>query len=399
MPKDPPYDRLGAERATPPLTLYVHLPWCVRKCPYCDFNSHPARQPPFAAYVERLLLDLGHELREPAARRTIQAIYIGGGTPSLFPGWAIRRLLAGIRDQIELAPDAEITLEANPGTLDLRRLADYREAGVNRLSLGVQSLSAKSLRRLGRIHTPDEARIAVQMARDAGFDNINLDLMFGLPEQGLLDALADLDEALALAPEHLSYYQLTLEPETAFAASPPFLPDPDLVAEMGAAGSERLESAGYRRYEVSAYAQPGYACRHNLNYWRFGDYLGIGAGAHGKLTVCRDPGGPWQVWRTEKAADPALYLGAGPMQIGTRRLLTEADLIGEFALNAFRLTHGFTPALFTATTGLPWSRLVPYLESASRAGLLRLAPESVVPTPLGRDFLDDLIGHFLDPRV
>ncbi|ADC63949.1 radical SAM family heme chaperone HemW [Allochromatium vinosum] len=389
------------EYSPPPLALYVHLPWCVRKCPYCDFNSHPGGREsrPFDAYVERLQLDLDAELREPAARRPIGSIFIGGGTPSLFPGPAIRRLLDGIRARVELIPDAEITLEANPGTIDAAHFAAYREAGINRLSIGVQSLSTEQLERLGRIHTPEEAREAVRIARALGFDNLNLDLMFGLPGQTLDGARADLDALIALEPEHVSYYQLTVEPGTAFGARPPELPDGDLVADMGAEGAARLESAGYGRYEVSAYARRGRQCRHNLNYWRFGDYLGIGAGAHGKLSAQRAPTEstmPWRVWRTEKPVHPNLYLNADPSQpLGVRRDLSEADLILEFVLNALRLTDGFEPDLFTATTGLPWSRIAARLQAAADDRLLSLDPDRVAPTPLGRDFLDDLVARFL----
>lgn len=384
-----------------PLALYVHLPWCVRKCPYCDFNSHPGGReaPPFDAYVERLLLDLDLELREPAARRPIGSIFIGGGTPSLFPGAAIRRLLDGIRERVELLPDAEISLEANPGTVDAAHFAAYREAGVDRLSIGVQSLSAGHLERLGRIHTPDEAREAVRIARAQGFDNLNLDLMFGLPGQTLETARADLDALIALEPEHVSYYQLTVEAGTAFGACPPELPEADLVAEMGVEGVECLEAAGYGRYEISAYARPGRRCRHNLNYWRFGDYLGIGAGAHGKLTehqTSEYDSTPWRIQRTEKPARPDRYLEADPRRpLGTRRVLSESDLVLEFALNAFRLTDGFETALFSATTGLPWSRIAPEIQAAVRDGLLDLSSDHLTPTPLGRDFLDDLVARFV----
>lgn len=389
------------EYSPQPLALYVHLPWCVRKCPYCDFNSHSGgrESPPFDTYVERLLLDLDLELREPAARRPIASIFIGGGTPSLFPGPAIRCLLDGIRARVELIPDVEISLEANPGTVDAAHFAAYREAGVDRLSIGMQSLSAEHLERLGRIHTPAEAREAVRIARAQGFDNLNLDLMFGLPGQTLEMAWADLEALIALEPEHISYYQLTVEPGTAFGARPPELPDGDLVADMGMEGVARLESAGYGRYEVSAYARPGYQCRHNLNYWRFGDYLGIGAGAHGKLSAQCTPTEsttPWRVWRTEKPVHPSHYLNAEPSQsLGIRRDLNEADLILEFALNALRLTDGFEPDLFTATTGLPWSHIAARLQAAADDGLLSLGPNRVLPTPLGRDFLNDLVGRFL----
>ncbi|MCK7575625.1 MAG: radical SAM family heme chaperone HemW [Chromatiales bacterium] len=385
----------------PTLALYVHLPWCVRKCPYCDFNSHPGGReaPPFDAYIERLLLDLELELREPAACRPIRSIFIGGGTPSLFPGSTIRRLLDGIRARVDLIPDTEITLEANPGTVDAVHFAAYREAGVDRLSIGVQSLAAEHLKRLGRIHTPEEARAAVRMARAQGFDNLNLDLMFGLPGQTLEMARADLDALLDLEPEHVSYYQLTLEPDTAFGARPPELPEADLVADMGLEGVECLDAAGYGRYETSAYARPGRRCRHNLNYWRFGDYLGIGAGAHGKLTercTSEDAAASWRVRRTEKPARPDRYLDADPIRpLGTRRVLSESDLVLEFALNAFRLTGGFEIALFTATTGLPWSRIAPEVQAAVRDGLLDFSGDHLTPTPLGRDFLDDLVARFI----
>ncbi len=390
--------RAGDPAALPPLALYIHLPWCIRKCPYCDFNSYPAAAPPFGRYVERLLRDLEHELGEPAARRPIQTIFIGGGTPSLFPGWAIQGLLDGIRNQVDLVPNAEITLEANPGTLDPARLAQYRTAGVNRLSIGVQSLSATHLAQLGRVHTAEEAGAAVRMGRAAGFTNINLDLMFGLPDQDLTQARADLEAAIALAPEHLAYYQLTLEPGTAFHAYPPHLPDPDLVAEMGWAGLEYLESIGYRRYEVSAYARPGYACRHNLNYWRFGDYLGIGAGAHGKLTTCsEDPSTPWRIWRTEKTPDPDHYLQIDPSHsIVRRRLLSDSDLVAEFAMNALRLTQGFEIDLFTATTGRPWAWLASRLAAAAGQGLVHLGSDRVLPTPRGYELLDSLLIDLIE---
>ncbi|TCT22010.1 radical SAM family heme chaperone HemW [Thiobaca trueperi] len=378
------------------LALYIHVPWCVRKCPYCDFNSHvSAGAPPFDAYVTRLLADLDDELRAPTAQRPLASIFIGGGTPSLMPGEAIRRLLDGVRSRLELDPSVEITLEANPGTADARRFAAYREAGVNRLSLGIQSLSPAHLVRLGRIHDPAQARRAIVLARAAGFDNLNLDGMFALPDQTLAEAAADLDALLDLAPEHLSYYQLTLEPDTAFHAQPPSLPDEDLAADMAAQGREKLALAGYRQYEVSAYARADRHCRHNLHYWRFGDYLGIGAGAHGKLTERDWEGGFRRIRRTAKEADPHLYLHAPLNALASdRRDLTESDCVVEFALNAMRLTDGFERHLFTETTGLPWSRIAPTLDAAARDGLLDLAPDWIRPTPLGRVFLDDLVARF-----
>ena len=386
-------DHGGRPGPEPPLALYVHTPWCLRKCPYCDFNSHTAgAAPPFADYVERLLADLDQDLREPAAHRPLVSIFIGGGTPSLFPGAALAALLDGVRARLALAPDCEVTLEANPGAADAGRFAAYRRAGVNRLSIGVQSLDAQMLRRLGRVHDPAGARAAVAAARAAGFDNLNLDLMFALPGQTPEQARADLEGLIALAPEHISYYQLTLEPGTPFADAPPTLPDPDLAADLGAVGVERLAAAGYAQYEVSAHARAGRQCRHNLNYWRFGDYFGIGAGAHGKLT----DHGRQVVCRTAKRSRPEDYLSADPAGlIAERRVLDADDLVFEFALNAFRLTGGFPRRLFKATTGLPWSRIAPRIEAAVAAGLLALDGESVRPTHLGLAFTDDLVGRFL----
>ena len=389
-----PQDGLGNGLEAPPLALYVHTPWCVRKCPYCDFNSHAAEpdSPPFADYVTRLLADLDQELLDPAAHRTLSSIFIGGGTPSLFPGPAISTLLDGIRVRTRLERNCEITLEANPGVSDNGRFAAYREGGVNRLSIGVQSLDGPSLFRLGRIHDPRQARAAVAAARVAGFANINLDLMFALPEQTLEQALADLDALLELGPEHVSYYQLTPEPNTAFHARPPPLPDGELAADMGIAGRERLAAAGYRQYEVSAYARSGLRCRHNLNYWRFGDYLGIGAGAHGKVTDLA----AGSIRRRVKHPNPSDYLGAASESLASEeRTLSEQDRIFEFALNAFRLTDGFEQGLFESATGLPWSRLAGEIEVAERDGLLRLEAGWVRPTRLGCDFVDDLVCRFL----
>ncbi len=393
-----PQDGLGRGLRQPPLALYVHTPWCVRKCPYCDFNSHASEPdgPAFADYVARLLEDLDQERLEPAARRSLASVFIGGGTPSLFPGPAISALLDGIRARTRLAPDCEITLEANPGVADNGRFAAYRKAGVNRISIGAQSLDGPSLVRLGRIHDPHQARAAVTAARAAGFENLNLDLMFALPEQSMDQALADLDALLALEPEHVSYYQLTLEPNTAFYARPPPLPDADLAADMGAAGRERLEAAGYRQYEVSAFARPGQRCRHNLNYWRFGDYLGIGAGAHGKLTDV----GAGTIRRRAKRPQPADYLRAAIGSLASEeRTLDAADRIVEFALNALRMTDGFEQILFESTAGLPWSCVAAEIETAERDGLLKLEAGWVRPTRLGRDFVDDLVCRFLPASI
>jgi putative oxygen-independent coproporphyrinogen III oxidase len=378
-----------------PLSLYVHTPWCVRKCPYCDFNSHRADEPPFEAYVTQVLADLEQELRQAAARRPLASVYIGGGTPSLFPGSAMRRLLDGLRERAELAPDAEITLEANPGTSDSGRFAAYREAGVNRLSIGVQSLSADRLSALGRIHGPDEVRNTVSTARAAGFANINLDMMFALAEQDLAEAERDLGGLIALDPGHISYYQLTLEPNTWLYANPPPLPDPDLAADMAEQGLAQLARAGYRQYEVSAYARDGARCQHNLNYWRFGDYLGIGAGAHGKLTQAGGAEGGWCVRRTAKLRHPLAYLSASPDRlISTTRDLDDDDLVLEFALNAMRLAEGFERDLFRRATGLPDSRISQIIRGTEQDGLIRVSAERIEPTALGRRFVDDLVARF-----
>ncbi|MBK1722125.1 YggW family oxidoreductase [Thiocystis violacea] len=381
----------------PPLSLYVHIPWCVRKCPYCDFNSHGAGQsPPFERYVAQLLADLDEDLSRPAARRPLQSIFIGGGTPSLLPGGMARRLLAGIQARMDLASDVEITLEANPGTVDARHFQAYREAGVNRLSIGVQSLSADQLGRLGRIHDPAQARAAVRMARAAGFENLNLDMMFALPGQTLQEAARDLQDLIALEPEHISYYQLTIEPHTRFHAQPPERPDEDLAADMSEHGIRRLEAAGYARYEVSAYARPGRPCRHNLNYWRFGDYLGLGAGAHGKLTDSGDAASGWSIRRTAKRPNPQDYLDREPADlVGTARVLSEPETLFEFALNVLRLNGGFQMRLFEDTTGLDWSRIHPRIEAAVQDGLLCLRDGLVRPTALGERFLDDLVTRFM----
>jgi putative oxygen-independent coproporphyrinogen III oxidase len=378
-----------------PLALYVHTPWCVRKCPYCDFNSHAADAPPFDPYVTRLLADLDRELDRPSARRELSSVFIGGGTPSLFPGPAVRRLLDGVRERAELLPEIEITLEANPGTHDAARFTDYREAGVNRLSIGVQSLSATRLRALGRIHGPEEVHETLRIARAAGFDNINLDMMFALPEQDLAEAQRDLEGLIAMAPEHISYYQLTLEPNTGFYAHPPRIPDADAAADMAEQGQACLARAGYRQYEVSAYARDGARCRHNLNYWCFGDYLGIGAGAHGKLTQESMANDPWQVCRIAKRRHPAAYLSASPdALVSGKRILDPDDLVLEFALNALRLTEGFPRDLFTRTTGLPWSRISDVVRRAEQDGMARVLADRIEPTVLGRRFLDDLVARF-----
>ncbi len=372
----------------PPLALYVHLPWCVRKCPYCDFNSHALRaEIPQDDYVEALLRDLEYELARARGRR-IETVFLGGGTPSLFSPEAIARLVARA-----LAPDAEITLEANPGSADAGRFAGYRQAGVNRLSIGVQSFDDEKLKALGRIHGRAEALGAIAAARAAGFDNFNLDLMFGLPGQTLEEALADVAQALACAPAHLSVYQLTIEPNTPFHASPPALPDEDRVWEMQSRIEQPLAAAGYVHYEVSAYARPGRECRHNLNYWSFGDYLGIGAGAHGKLS---DAGGVVRRWKLKHPKDYLAQAGTAAA-VGGEQRLTDEDLAMEFMMNALRLTGGFPAALFEQRTGLALVQVERALRESERAGLVQRRSGMIAPTETGRRFLNDLLLQFLPP--
>jgi len=389
---------MGGERAGPPLALYLHVPWCLRKCPYCDFHSRELRASiPEGPYVDALLQDLELDLARLDGTRPLISVFIGGGTPSLLSGAAVARLLEGIRALADPGPEAEITLEANPGMADARRFAAYREAGVNRLSIGAQSFSADHLARLGRIHGPAEVNAAVAAARSAGFANLNLDLMYGLPGQTGAQARADLEGALALEPEHLSYYQLTLGPGTAYWSSPPPLPDDDLAADMQLRGAELLAGAGYAHYEVSAYARPGRSCRHNLNYWTFGDYLGIGAAAHGKLTRAL----PRRVERYAKRRLPGAYLD--PARRGrltaSRRYLSDSDLVLEFAMNALRLRDGFDRALFEQRTGLPFERIAGVVEQARDDGLLEPTGELIRPTELGWRFLNDLIVRFVKDRT
>ena len=380
---------------TPPLSLYVHLPWCVRKCPYCDFNSHEGRGAlPFEAYVDALLADLDHDL--PLAwGRTVHSVFFGGGTPSLFPPATIDRFLQQASARLRFAPDVEVTLETNPGTVEHGPFAGYRAAGVNRLSFGVQSFDDGCLQRLGRIHSSGDAERAVKAAQDAGFDNLNLDLMYALPGQSLAMALADVDRAIALQPTHLSHYQLTLEPNTVFAVrTPAGLPDEDGAWDMQEACQARLAAAGFAQYEVSAYARAGRQCRHNLNYWQFGDYLGIGAGAHGKLTL----GASQEVLRRWKLRHPTEYQAkAGtPAAIGGDEVLTASRLPFDFMLNALRLNAGVPMAMFEARTGLPRAAIADHLATAHARGWLEPDPDWLRPTELGRRFANDVIGLFLD---
>ncbi|MET0044139.1 MAG: radical SAM family heme chaperone HemW [Candidatus Thiodiazotropha sp. 6PLUC3] len=375
----------------PPLSLYIHIPWCVRKCPYCDFNSHAVKSDlPEQAYVAALLSDLKADSSYISARK-LNSIFIGGGTPSLFSADAVATLLQGIAQQIELTESIEITLEANPGAVDSRAFAGYREAGVNRLSLGIQSLQASALSALGRIHSPEEAIDGVSLARKAGFDNINIDMMFGLPQQTPEMARQDLLAAIDLNSEHLSYYQLTLEPNTSFYHNPPPLPEEDHLWQIQQQGEEILAEAGFEHYEVSAFARPDAQCCHNYNYWRFGDYLGIGAGAHAKLTL---PGG--QVKRFWKHRHPEAYLAAAEAEDFTQgqRYLDQDDLILEFMMNALRLYQGVEVDLFEAHSGIGLAEIEGLLSHAVDKGLLLPVEQRLCATDLGRRFLNDLITHF-----
>jgi oxygen-independent coproporphyrinogen-3 oxidase len=383
----------------PPLALYVHLPWCVRKCPYCDFNSHvvPAAGLPERAYLAALLDDLEFAARDCAGRELV-SVFFGGGTPSLFAAQSVDRVLERAGRLFRAVPDLEVTLEANPGTVERGRFADYRAAGVTRVSLGAQSFDDDRLAALGRIHTSRETLAAVAELRAAGLENFNLDLMYALPSQTLQGALDDLEQALQLEPAHVSHYQLTLEPGTAFERRPPPLPDDEAAFAMQGACESRLAAAGFGQYEVSAYAAAGRECRHNLNYWRFGDYLGIGAGAHGKLT---DPVAG-TVLRTARVRQPGRYLAADTpaARLEESRRVAPAELGFEFFLNALRLVGGFDATLFESRTGLSWVSVAGPVAAAESRGLLRPGPTGRwTPTPLGRRFLNDLQALFLPDSV
>ncbi|QFT24270.1 Oxygen-independent coproporphyrinogen-III oxidase 1 [Pseudomonas sp. THAF187a] len=374
----------------PPLALYIHIPWCVRKCPYCDFNSHAAGPTlPEEEYVNALLADLDSDLQH-AHGRPLTSIFFGGGTPSLFSDRALGRLLEGVERRIAFADDIEITLEANPGTFEQAKFKGYRSLGINRLSIGVQSFQEAKLKALGRIHNGDEAIRAADMARAAGFDNFNLDLMHGLPEQSIEDALFDLRTAIAQAPTHLSWYQLTMEPNTVFWSQPPQLPEDDLLWDIQEAGQALLAAEGYAQYEVSAYARPGRQARHNLNYWTFGDFLGIGAGAHAKRST---PDG--RILRTWKTRLPKDYLDPSKAYQAGERVLDAEELPFEFLMNVLRLTEGAPVELFSQRTGLPLAQLDGARREGERLGLLQADDRRLVATARGQLFLNDLLQLFL----
>ncbi len=374
-----------------PLALYVHLPWCVRKCPYCDFNSHEIKNGSFPErdYVDAVVRDLEFSAGCCEGRKPV-SVFLGGGTPSLMSVAGIGALLEAVAAVSGLAAGTEITLEANPGAADSRRFAGYRALGVNRLSIGVQSFDDGKLAALGRIHSADEARAAFAMAVEAGFANINIDLMYGLPGQTVQDALSDLARAVSLEPAHISWYQLTIEPNTVFHAQPPPLPDDDLTWEMQDHGWDYLAQHGYRRYEVSAWSRPGSACRHNLNYWEFGDYLGVGAGAHGKLSS-------GTITRQSRLRVPQSYMRAAgsAAALATRKTLSEQDCILEFMLNALRLQDGVPLSCFSARTGLAPDTIGAQVDAARSDGLLEQEPTLLQATEKGARYLNDLLQYFM----
>ncbi|WJM81294.1 radical SAM family heme chaperone HemW [Pectobacterium brasiliense] len=372
----------------PPLSLYIHIPWCVQKCPYCDFNSHALKgDVPHQEYVDHLLADLDADL-PLASGRELHSIFIGGGTPSLLSAEAMQALLDGVRARIPLTPDAEITMEANPGTVEADRFSGYQRAGINRISIGVQSFDPQKLTRLGRIHGPDEAKRAAHLATGLGLRSFNLDLMHGLPDQSLDEALDDLRQAIALNPPHLSWYQLTIEPNTLFSSRPPTLPDDDALWDIYEQGHALLSAAGYQQYETSAYAKPGYQCQHNLNYWRFGDYLGIGCGAHGKLTFSDG-----RILRTVKVRHPRGYMQG--TYLDKQHDVANDDRPFEFFMNRFRLLEAAPRADFTAYTGLEEHIIRPQLDQALAQGYLTETATHWQITEHGKLFLNSLLELFL----
>lgn len=376
-----------------PISLYIHIPWCVRKCPYCDFNSHESKTArPEKEYIRALLVDLEHDLAlTHHDNRLIQTIFIGGGTPSLLSADSYAELFSGIQQHLTWAHDIEITLEANPGTIERGRFQEYHSVGINRLSLGIQSFNPDHLQRLGRIHDDKQAHQAIEEAQQAGFKELNIDLMHGLPQQSLQEALADLQQALIYQPSHLSWYQLTIEPNTAFYRRKPVLPSDNLLAEIETQGFDLLQKNAYQRYEISAFCKAGSQAKHNLNYWLFGDYYGIGAGAHGKIS-CHLPN---QVLRTEKYRQPKDYLNPDKAYLSKTTALDSDALIFEFMLNACRLEQAIAFDLFSQRTGLLIDHLMPLLKTAAAKGLIEIGPAAWQVTPLGRRFTNDLQAIFL----
>ncbi len=376
----------------PPLSLYIHIPWCVQKCPYCDFNSHALKQQvPEADYVAALLADLDADLKYVQGRQ-LQSIFIGGGTPSLFSAEAIKSLLDGVAARVPFAANIEITMEANPGTIEAGRFAGYQQAGVTRISIGVQSFQPEILQRLGRIHDPAQAIAAGLQATQAGLRSFNIDLMHGLPEQSVSDALSDLQQAIEIAPPHLSWYQLTIEPNTAFGSRPPVLPEDETLWDIQEQGHQLLLAAGYRQYEISAYAKPGYECRHNLNYWQFGDYLGIGCGAHGKITLPAED----RIIRTAKVKHPKGYLDPERTFLDQCWDVEAEDRPFEYFMNRMRLFRPIPKAEFTARTNLPAETVQPLFKRAYEQGLLEQTDNEWLVTELGHRYLNTLLTMLME---
>ncbi|PHM33514.1 radical SAM family heme chaperone HemW [Xenorhabdus innexi] len=372
----------------PPLSLYIHIPWCVQKCPYCDFNSHALKgDVPHQEYVEHLLTDLRNDLLMVEGRE-VSTIFIGGGTPSLLSAEGMQRLLDGVRELLPLSPQAEITMEANPGTVEADRFSAYQKAGINRISIGVQSFGSDKLIRLGRIHGPEEAKRAAQLADGLGLRSFNLDLMHGLPNQTLDEALNDLRQAIELSPPHLSWYQLTIEPNTSFGSRPPVLPDDDALWDIFSQGHQLLTKAGYQQYETSAYAKQGYQCQHNLNYWRFGDYLGIGCGAHGKISF--EDG---RILRTVKTKHPRGYMQG--RYLDQQNQVDHDDRPFEFFMNRFRLLEAMPRKDFSDFTGLPENAIRPQLDKALAKGYITESDTHWQITKHGKLFLNSLLELFL----
>ncbi|BBN58520.1 radical SAM family heme chaperone HemW [Hydrogenovibrio marinus] len=374
-----------------PLSLYVHYPWCIQKCPYCDFNSHTLGENQEQAYLAAMIRQLEQTLPSIWGR-PIQSIFFGGGTPSLISEAGLDSFLSQLRALLGFSPEIEITLEANPGTVDFEKFAGFRQVGVNRLSMGIQSFDDEKLKTLGRIHSSDEAYRAVEAAKAAGFENFNLDLMFALPNQTLEEAIADVETAISLAPPHLSHYQLTLEPNTPFYKNPPVLPEEDLAWEMQLACQKILRNAGYHHYEVSAYAQPRHQCNHNLNYWQFGDYIGLGAGAHGKITDA--PQG--KIWRTQMPASPGGYIQMiAEGKMGKTTAVSDEDAVFEFMLNAMRLQDGVPLEYFSLRTGLPKQKISKQLEKLTEKQWVEPSEDTLKLTAEGQRFLNDVLQAFL----
>lgn len=383
-----------ALKTPPSLSLYIHIPWCVKKCPYCDFNSHESKQKiPEQEYVAALLRDLEQDLPLIWGRR-IQSIYIGGGTPSLFAPGTIFNLLSELRARLNFLPDCEISMEANPGSLELERFEDYQQAGINRLSVGVQSFSDGHLKALGRIHDSKQANRAIEIALHSGFRSVNLDLMFGLPGQTIDQARSDINHAINLAPQHISLYQLTIEKNTYFYSKPPSLPEHDALGTMQEECQQLLANAGYNQYEVSAFAKEGYQCKHNINYWQFGDYLGIGAGAHGKISDHESIKRLWKVKHPQSYLDNA----GTEVGIGGKEKLSRKNLVAEFMMNALRLNAGFAPDLLLERTGINIADIQTQLKEAEDKKLISWDTKIIKPTKLGRQFLDDLMLIFINEK-